>query len=92
MSGGFQDFLSLFKTALWLSTLISLPSVVLITVIGVLVAFLQAVLQLQDQSLSFLLKLVAVSIGLLITAHWMGREMIDFTQSVFEQIPYLFKR
>jgi type III secretion protein S len=89
---GFIDFLSLFKNALWLSTLISLPTVGLITLIGVFVAFFQAILQLQDQTLSFLLKLIAVSLGLLITAHWMGREMLSFTESAFNQIPFLFKR
>ena len=84
-----SDFLPFFQKAMVLATMLSLPSVLAATVIGTLIAFVQAIMQLQEQTLSFALKLITVSIVLVVSANWMGREMIQYTALAFDQIPTL---
>ncbi|MGQ5524523.1 type III secretion system export apparatus subunit SctS [Chitinimonas sp. PSY-7] len=71
---------------LWLVLILSLPVVVVASVVGVLVSFVQALTQVQDQTVSFLLKLVAACITLAATYHWMGEVLLRYTARSFELI------
>ena len=72
---------------LWIVLLISMPTVVVASVVGVLISLVQTLTQIQDQTLQFLLKLVAVSLALVATYHWMGDSLLNYTHLVFDQIP-----
>lgn len=72
--------------ALLLTLVLSMPPIVVATVIGVVVALIQAITQIQEQTLSFAIKLICVSVVLLGTASWMGGEMFRYTQRVFAEI------
>ena len=50
---------------------------------------LQALTQIQEQTLSFGIKLIAVSATILLTARWVGGEMFNFTVQIFDSIPSL---
>lgn len=76
---------------LWLVLILSLPVVVVASVVGILVSLLQALTQVQDQTIQFLLKLVAVCITLVMTYHWMGTTLIGYTNMAFEQISVMGK-
>ncbi len=80
------DFLPFFQKAMLLALLISLPSIVVATLIGTFVAIVQSVMQLQEQTLSFLFKLILVVLVLVLSANWMGREMFRYTVAVFDRI------
>ncbi|CAI1008407.1 type III secretion system export apparatus subunit SctS [Serratia quinivorans] len=71
---------------LWLVLSLSLPTVVVASLVGVLVSLLQTLTQLQDQTLQFLLKLVAVCITLALSYRWTGDNLYNYTQLVFDQI------
>ncbi|MFL4558489.1 EscS/YscS/HrcS family type III secretion system export apparatus protein [Yersinia kristensenii] len=71
---------------LWIVLLLSMPVVVVASVVGLVVSLLQALTQIQDQTLQFLIKLLAVSATLLITYHWMGATLLNYTQQTFLQI------
>ncbi len=66
----------------------SMPVIVVATVVGVLVSLVQALTQIQDQTLPFGIKLVAVFITLLITIRWVGSEIFNFAMLLFDN----FKR
>ena len=68
---------------LWLS----MPPIIVASVIGVLVSLMQALTQIQEQTLSFAVKLIAVTITLLATARWLGGELYNFTIILFERFP-----
>lgn len=70
---------------LWASML----PIVVATVVGILVSVLQALTQIQEQTLSFAVKLVTISIVLLAMARWLGGEMQQFTLDIFTSFPYL---
>lgn len=76
---------------LWLVLILSLPVVVVASVVGILVSLVQALTQVQDQTIQFLLKLVAVCITLVMTYHWMGTTLIGYTNMTFERISVMGK-
>lgn len=75
--------------ALILVLILSMPPIIVATVIGVLVSLVQALTQVQEQTLGFAVKLVAVTVVLLVTAGWTGAEMYKYTLRIFETFPSL---
>ncbi len=69
--------------------LLSLPSILLATIVGLCVSLLQALTQVQEQTLSFAVRLICITIVLMISAHWMGHEIVQYTENIFVQIPKL---
>lgn len=68
---------------------LSLPSILLATLVGLGVSLMQALTQIQEQTLSFAVRLICITLMLLVSAHWMGIEITRFTEALFQQIPYL---
>ena len=75
--------------ALILVAMLTLPAVLTAAVVGLLVGFLQAVTQVNDQSISQAAKLLATVVVLLLTLRWIGHEMVAFTQQLFRNFPAL---
>lgn len=73
--------------AMMLVLFLSLPVIAVATLTGILVGLFQALTQIQDQTLPFGLKLVAVIVALAMTARWMGLELHRFTVNLFDLIP-----
>lgn len=71
---------------LWIVLMLSMPVVVIASAVGLIISLFQALTQIQDQTLQFLIKLLAVSITLLVSYHWMGSTLLNYTQQVFLQI------
>lgn len=77
------------QTALLLTLRLSLVPIAVATLVGLLVSLLQALTQVQEQTLGFTVKLIAIAITLLFTAQWMGGELLLFAQQIFTQLPRL---
>ena len=77
---------SLSSDAMYLVLLLSLPSILLATFVGLGVSLLQALTQIQEQTLSFVVRLICITLVLILTAHWMGMEMIRYMESIFTLI------
>lgn len=69
-----------------LVVMLSAPPLVVAVIVGVLISLLQAVMQLQDQTLPFAIKLVAVGLVLAMTGRWIGVELIQLTLLAFNMI------
>ena len=65
----------------------SLPSVGLGLVVGLIVALFQAVTQVQEQTLTFVPKMIAVFVILALTFPWMANYIIELTINLWNQIP-----
>ena len=65
---------------------VSLPILLLAMVIGLIISVLQAVTQVQEQTLSFVPKLVAVMLGLIIFGNFMLNSLVSFTNGIFRLI------
>lgn len=75
------------KQALLLVLWLSLPVVIVTAVLGVAVAFLQAITQVQDQTISFGIKLIAAIGAIALTSAWLGGELFNFADRMFTSIP-----
>ena len=77
----------LFREALWLIVLIVGLAVVPSLVVGLIVAMFQAATQINEQTLSFLPRLIVTLLALMLFAHWMTQMMMEFFFSMVERIP-----
>ena len=82
-----MDVSRLAAEALALTLLLSLPALATSLVVGLLVSLFQAVTQLQDQTITFVPKLLAVALVLLLTGPALGAELARFTSHVFLALP-----
>ena len=57
--------------------------------IGLLVSIFQAVTSIQEQSLSFIPKIIGVAVLLVVLGPWMLHQLVSYTQNLFESIPSL---
>ncbi|MEG3130492.1 type III secretion system export apparatus subunit SctS [Pantoea cypripedii] len=71
---------------MWLILLLSLPVIVVASTVGIIVSLIQALTQIQEQTIQFLVKLVAVSITLAIAYRWMGDVLLNYAGLAFDQI------
>lgn len=78
-----MDIIYLFKQAMLMVVMLSAPPLAVAVIVGVIVSLLQTVMQLQDQTLPFAIKLVAVGATLALSGRWIGVQLIDLTQSAF---------
>jgi type III secretion protein S len=78
-----SDITGYLVQALYLTLFLSMPTILVAAIVGTLFSLLQALTQIQEQTLSFAVKLIAVGLVLFLTAGWMGSEMVLYTNSVF---------
>lgn len=83
------DVVSFMNRTLYLTLMLSMPVIVVASVVGVLFSLFQALTQIQEQTLSFAVKLLAVGITLAVSAGWMGGNIYAFTLMVFDTLPRL---
>ena len=72
----------LFREALWLIVIIVGLAVIPSLVVGLIVAMFQAATQINEQTLSFLPRLLVTLVTLLVTGPWMLRELLEYFQQV----------
>lgn len=72
--------------AMTMVLLLSLPSILLATLVGLGVSLLQALTQVQEQTLSFAVRLICITLVIMLTAHWMGTELVRYMESIFNLI------
>ncbi|HKU28976.1 flagellar biosynthesis protein FliQ [Arthrobacter sp. NyZ413] len=75
--------------AMIVSAKLAAPALVTALVVGLAISLLQSITQLQEATLSFVPKAVAVAVALVVCGHWMITEMVSFTNDLFARIPGL---
>lgn len=77
-----SEAMTLLKEAIWLILKLSAPLLIVSIVIGLVVSIFQAATQIHEQTLTFVPKIVAIAILLIILGSWMLTSMTDFFQSI----------
>ena len=75
--------------ALILAAKLAAPVLVTSLVVGFIVSLFQSVTQIQEVTLSFVPKAIAVALALVVAGHWMISTLITFTVDLFARIPAL---
>ena len=80
------DVVYLAKQALMLSLILSLPVIIIASLVGLLFSMFQALTQIQDQTLSFAIKLVFIIFMLYLSIDWMAIKIFRFALILYSKI------
>ena len=75
--------------AMTLAVEVAGPILLVGLVIGLVVSIFQAVTSIQEQSLSFIPKIIALGVLIVVLGPWMLGQMVNYTQNLFVSIPQL---
>jgi flagellar biosynthesis protein FliQ len=78
--------------AIKVTLMLAAPMLIGALVVGVLVSIFQAVTQINEQTLSFIPKILVIIAALVIFSPWMMETMVSYTQDLFTSIPELIRR
>jgi flagellar biosynthetic protein FliQ len=79
------------KNAIWVLLEISIPILLVALFIGLIISLFQALTQIQEATLSFVPKIIAISAALLIFLPMMGEDLIKFSHELFAKIANIEK-
>jgi flagellar biosynthetic protein FliQ len=82
--------IDLARQALWMSMLVCAPLLTVALAVGLIIGIIQAATSINESTLSFIPKLFALGLTLLLFGSWQLMTLIDFTRSIFQRIPTLF--
>lgn len=85
------DAINLSSDAVALSLLLAAPPLLVGLVIGLAIAVFQATTQIQEMTLTFVPKIVAVMVTMLFLSSWMMIKMTDYTRELINRIPELIR-
>lgn len=77
------EIVQLSYQGLLLILILSAPPVLISMLLGTFVAVFQAATQIQEQTLSFVVKLLAVTLSLMIMGTWLGSQIMNFALNIF---------
>ncbi len=78
------------REALWVTLLVSAPLLGVALIIGLLIGVIQAATSINEATLSFIPKLVAIALAVVVFGNWQLSVLEDFIRSVYHRIPALF--
>lgn len=87
-----MEAVDLGRSALLLATKLSLPLLLVGLVVGLAISILQAATQVQEQTLSFVPKILAVVATLFLLLPWFLAELIEYTEDLFIHMGEFFLR
>jgi flagellar biosynthetic protein FliQ len=87
MSGALA--IDLIRRAVEISLLVSAPLLVTALVVGIVVSLIQAVTQIQEQTLTFIPKLLILAVVFIVTLPWMMGTLVDYLAGVLRSLPAL---
>lgn len=88
-----NDFvIEVVNQAIKVTLMLSAPMLIGALVVGILVSIFQAVTQINEQTLSFIPKILVIIAALVIFSPWMMETMVTYTQDLFLSIPELVRR
>lgn len=84
-----ESALDIGMEGLLIAAKLAAPVLVTALVVGFAISLLQSITQVQEVTLTFVPKMIAVGIALLIAGNWMITEIVAFTHQLFDRIPQL---
>ena len=81
-----EGIIRLAENSFYLILVVSAPILGIALLVGLLISVFQAATQIQEQTLAFVPKIVAVLVGLVIFGPWMLTHLVDFTQNIFNNL------
>jgi flagellar biosynthetic protein FliQ len=86
-----NEAVNLLAKAIFVATELALPILLVSLVVGVAISLVQAVTQVQEMTLTFVPKLAAIAVVIVVSGRWMISELVDYTQELFAMLPTLVR-
>jgi len=86
-----MQIISLAKDAMAVTLMVASPMLLIGMIVGVVIAVFQSVTQIQEMTLTFVPKIVAIMIGMLFFSSWMLTKLTDYTTNLITSIPGLVR-
>ena len=77
------------RDALWVTVMLAAPLLLSALTVGLIIGLFQAATQIQEQTLSFIPKLISLVVALLVGGNWMINTLVDFTKRLVLDMPGL---
>ena len=84
-----QFIVELARNSILTTLLVSSPMLILALIVGLTISILQAITQIQEMTLTFIPKIIAVAVALVVFLPWMITTVVGFTNQLFALIPTL---
>jgi len=84
-----ETIMSMGNQAIQVSLVLAAPLLLVALVVGLVISIFQAATQINEATLSFIPKLLAVFATLVIAGPWMLNQMLDYIRTLFTSIPQL---
>lgn len=84
-----QMVVSIGREALMLTVMIAGPMLLFALIVGLIISIFQAITQINEMTLTFVPKILAVALALLIFLPWMINMLTDFSRHMFDLVPVL---
>ncbi|MTV41853.1 flagellar biosynthesis protein FliQ [Duganella radicis] len=84
-----ESVMTMGRHAMEITLMIAAPMLLVALIIGLVVSIFQAATQINEQTLSFIPKLVGIFVALVLAGPWMLSVMLDYMREVFSGIPLL---
>ena len=81
--------IKLAEQSIYMIIIISAPMLLVALAVGLIVSVFQATTQIQEQTLAFIPKILAVFLSIVLFGPWMLTILLDFTRDLFQQLPQL---
>lgn len=82
-----EGVMNLGRDAMEITLMVAAPILLIVLIIGLVVSIFQAATQINEQTLSFIPKLVGVFVALVFAGPWMLTTMVDYMRVVFTSLP-----
>lgn len=82
---------SIGKQAVITALTVAAPVLIISMVVGLLISLFQAVTQIQEQTLTFVPKMLAIIVAFIILGPWMLQTLVEFIQNMLNNISYVIK-
>jgi flagellar biosynthetic protein FliQ len=86
-----NDVLDIAMQAILVSAKLAAPLLITSLVVGFAISLFQSITQIQEVTLSFVPKAVAVAIALVVCGHWMISELVGFTTTLWASVPHFLQ-
>jgi flagellar biosynthetic protein FliQ len=78
-----QDVVTLIRNSLWIIIKVSSPILLSALIVGLVVGILQTTTSIQEPTIAFVPKLLAIFFVIVVFSSWMIRSLVDYTRELF---------
>ena len=82
-----ESIMGLAQNSIYVTLLVLAPILGIALAVGLIISIFQAITQIQEQTLAFTPKIIAVFVSLLFFGPWMLTHLVDFTRNLLTNLP-----